>query len=470
MATASSLETTLQPSALKPTIAAATEIKGLSKQRMRVDGKKVSEDEFKKKIIALLARPMTTAEIAEALKRSSTKSLRRDWLAPMLQEGLIEQHGDHYTRKGVAEVQVARENFDDLVRKSAFNQLPIMADFVKHCATLDNGKGDLSWATKFWKVCIGKTVPSFKCRPEHWTPETTLRFTEAYRQHKKIDRLGGDWRQLIRYVHEYVLHKPVTDLEKNAWGVDGTKDNAGIYSHIKLTEQQINQLLDYFVNKGDLELAAYCSAAIEMFGRPEAMFRARQGTMQLVQRTRYCAIVAGDPQPNFDPIAVRQMRIIAAINPQLVQIKEVKDEIFAGTLKEFKTAHAPWPKYIVEKRRVALFKEYLQTRKGKETYFGADGEPYWKFNCRLAAAMRPAFYELGLIHHLTNVPEKGTTEWYYFRKPTYVFRHIGAHLWLARLGSYEALAEMGWEDVGIPKKFYAGSNVLTLEQKIAVAC
>lgn len=462
-ATQAGFESTLKPTIAKPTSSSTHDLKGVGKKRLRIGGRKKTKEEYKADIIKLLAKPMTSGQIAEALGRDSVDSLRRDYLMPLVEAGQLEKQGDYYKRAGVTEKAVDRERYDDIMKKSGFAQLDTLSSLVKHCRNLDGGS---KWVHKYWKICTGRQVPGFKCRPEHWTAETTLQFIAAYQQHKGEERLPGEIRQMLRYIHEYVLHKPVTDEEKNTWGIDGTKDNAGIYNHIKLSPQQIKQLIDFFIAKGDLECAGYGSFGIETFGRSEAIFKSAIGTMVLTPRTLHYATVAGDPEPNFDPVAVRQMRIVAAMNPSIAQIHTVNDEIFEGTLKEFKTNHAPWPKYIVDSHCVATFKEYLTTRKGKATYFGKDGENFNQFNTRMSAAFKAAYKEMGLI--LSDKPQKHTAEWYYWRRPTYVLRHIGAHVWLGRLGgSYEALSEMGWEDPGVPKKFYAGYHADTLRSKIA---
>lgn len=467
MALAEGLQTNLKAT-LTPSLSNTGDLKGLSKRRMLTSsGKKAAgKEDIEKDILKLLERPQTSGMLAAALHRSSPDTLRRMYLVPMLKKGTIEKQGDYYKRAGVAEVQVAREHFDDLVKKSAFAQLPIMASLVQHCKTLNHGEGNTAWVDRIRKVCLGKKVPTFKCRPEHWTVETTPQFIQQWRDFENKDRLPGQLRQTIRYLHEYVLKKPITDEQKKLWGLDGKKDNSGIYNNVKLSAAQMRALIDYFLAKGDLETAAFVAYSIETFGRSEAVFLARTGTMSLVHRKREYVLVAGSDKKNFDPIAVEQFRIIAALHPTLAQIKVQEDDIYDGTLKEFKTTHAPWPKKIIDKHAVKTFAEHEATRKGKATYFGRDGEKFREFNVRMSITLRAAYRELGML--VSPEPQYGTPEFYFNMRPTYVFRHIGAHLWLGRLGgSYEALSEMGWEDPGIPKKYYAGYNAHLLDERIA---
>ncbi|MEM3160178.1 MAG: hypothetical protein QXJ74_05290 [Nitrososphaera sp.] len=464
---ATELSPTLKPTIAKPTLTTTDDFKGMSKARLRVNGAAVgSKDGVEKAIIKALERPMTTGQIAAALQRRSPTTLRRDYLEPMVKRGLLEQDGDYYKRPGVTEVAVARERYDDLVKRKSFAQHASLEGLVKHGRTLKHGKGDMQWVSKAWRMCVGRMVPTFKCRPEHWTKETTLQFLEAYSDYTGVDRYPQQVRQLLRYWHEYVLKQPITDEQKTSWGLDGKKDNAGVYNNIKLSAQQIKALADYYLAKGDLEAAAFVEFSIETFGRSEAIFKAAIGTMQLVQRKREYVTVAGSSKKNFDPTAVEQFRIIAALHPQLASVHVQEDEIYDGTLREFKTKHAPWPKKIIDKHAVAIFKEYEATRRGKATYFGQDGENFGDFNSRMSALMRSAYRDLAILTKPEAEPH--TTEWYFQHRPTYVFRHIGAHVWLARLGgSYEALSEMGWEDPGIPKKFYAGYNAHLLDERIA---
>lgn len=418
---------------------------------MRVNGKQVaSKDDVEKAIIKLLEHPMTRAQLATALKRNPS-TLWRDYLNPMVAKGVIEKQGDYYKRKGAVERVVEKEHFDDIIKKSGFAQLPLLADYVSHMRSLRAG---IPFIAKAYKMCTGKIVPTFKCRPEHWTRETTTQFLQAYREHRKTDRIDGNLRQMIRYWHDYVLHDPITDAEKSLWGVDGKKDNAGAHAYVKLTDSQIHALADYYLNKGDLETAAWVCFEIETFARPKMAFKAPMGAFKPVERTIKLAHVDGFDEPIYDASFIQMLQVLNMVLPAgRVRVETVHDEIFEGQIYEAKTDHT-WPKFIVDPKAVKVVREWLQTRKDKATIFGS-GETFEQFMDRLSPILKQGYDEVN------------ATDRYFTQRPLYALRHIGAHLWLRRTAyNYAAVAEMGWEDITTLKKYYGGFDRAQLDKQL----
>ena len=415
-----------------------------------------SVDRVRQQILALLKKePLTNGQLAKLLNRDRS-TLWRDYINPMFKEDLIQKNGDHYALKGAAHVVIERAKFDDIVQRNAFLQLPVNDDFVAAMRKVVHGSSHLT----YWhRICTGVVVPGFRCRPEHWTPETTTQFTRAFIEHKKKDRIGGYTRQALRYVHEYVIHKPLTDGEKTTLGLDGKKDNMGAYSHVRMTEQQISELAKFYLDQGDLHMAGYVAAAIETFGRPAALFDAETARFQLTERTITKATIEGWQEPIYDS---KFMPILQALSltDKRIKIESFKASAIEGQLYENKTDDI-WPKRILGAQAVKIMTEVLQERRGKKTLFNWNnlkmrGRNAWEV--WMPEQLRKGYRELGLTHQ------------YFEKKPMYALRHVGAQMWLNRTGyDYAGVAEMGWTDIATLHRFYGGYSMEFFNQKVAVA-
>ncbi len=424
-------------------------IKGLEKARLRAAGVTFNKpEELRAHIYKLILNsPKTPGQIKEAIGGSDERV--RLYCKALAEEGKIEKEGAYWKVKGAAQPLVQKERFDDIVKKSAFAQLPIMQGFVTHMRELKRGQWHLA---RVHGICTGRYVKTFKCRPEHWTPETTPLFVQAWKDYKGKDRLDMATRQALRYLHEYVLLKPVTDQQKAAWGIDGKKDVIGKHSHVRMTEMQIRRLADYYLNKGDLQTAAYVSGGIECFGRPEAMYRAETNKFTQTEITITKALIEGWPEPIYDNKFIPLLQALS-VKDKTIKIERVRTDVYEGQLYEGKTEDL-WPKRILGKQAVKIFAEWQHERRNNPRLFG-DSESYVKWTHRMTPLLKEGYTEVGL------------TQEYFYKKPLYALRHTGAQMWLARTGyDYAGVAEMGWRDIATLHRWYGGYSFEFFMQKV----
>lgn len=422
-----------------PKAKAPAKIKGLEKARLRAAGMTFENpDKLKEYIYKLiLTTPKKPGQIRDAIGGSDERV--RLYCKELAEEGKIEKEGLYWKAKGTVQTIIHKQHFDDIVKKNAFAQLPVLADLVAHMRELKRGDQFLA---SIHSICIGRRVKTFKCRPEDWTADTTQHFVKAYKEYKGKDRVDSDTRQALRYIHEYILKKPVTDQQKNSWGIDGKKDAIGKYAHVRMTDMQIRHLVDYFESKGDLQMAAYVATAIECFGRPEAMFLAETNKFNQTEISVTKALIDGWPEPIYDSKFLPLLQVLATQN-KTIHIEKVRAPVVEGQLYEDKTEDM-WPKRILGSHAVKIFGEWLRERRNNPRLFG-NGEPYWKWSNRISLLLRDGYREVGL------------TNAYFFKKPMYSLRHVGAQMWLARTGyDYAGVAEMGWRDIATLHRWYGG--------------
>ncbi len=428
----------------RPALEIRDDLRGIKRQRRY-------PLEAKQSIFELIdRRPLRPKDLQRLTGYSSVHVWR--YCKVLEKAGKIEKQGLYWKKRGAPEDLIARQRIEDLVDDSYFLQLPILEDFIRHCRGFSGGLGFLS---KFRSICTGKVVPGFKCHPNNWTAETTKQFILAYQDLKNETRLSYNLRQLLRYVHEYVLHKSISEADKERLGLDGACDRTGLYNHVHLTEPQIASLGKFYLDKGDLEAAAYVRGGIEVFGRPKAWYLAEIAKFEPVEKQVALAHVDGFDQPITDPKMHMLLRLLSATSPNLkVSFEYFKQTQIHGRLFEGKTA-VTWPKRIRDPEAVKIVLEYMKQHNMKPYFFRTEGESWSKFRDRMTKTLREGYRDIEIKDE------------YFYRKPLYTLRHCGAHLWLRRTGyNYGLVAAMGWENVQILKKWYGGFDESELDRQV----
>lgn len=421
---------------------AADDLKGIKKKRY--DPQKAKEA-----ILLLIAKqPLLPKDLAAKTGYSSVHVWR--YCKALEEEGKIEKSGDYWKKKGTPEDLIARQRIEDLVDKSKFLQLPVLEDFVRHVKGMKSGQRYLA---EFRKICTGQAIAGFKVHPESWTAETTEAFIKAYQDAKQNNRLPYGLRQLLRYVHEYVLHTAITQSQKDR-GLDGAFDVYGKHSHIQIPDSQIAEIGQFFLDKGDLESAAYFRGGVETFGRPNAWYVGKISDFHPVEKQITLAHVEGIDKPVTDPQMQMLLRLIGSSSSVKARFEQKKLTHIHGRLFEAKT-NVTWAKRIRDSEAVRIVLEYMASRKKQPHFFQTEGESWKEFMTRMGGNLRSAYKEFGL------------TEDYFVKKPLYTLRHFGAHLWLRRTGyNYGIVAAMGWENTQILQKWYGGFDEGQLDKHI----
>jgi hypothetical protein len=425
-------------------------IKGISKKRLRVRGKKVkSTAEVKQWIYEIIAAAPKTPKQLQTETGFSAMHVWR-YTKQLLEEGRIEKDGHTFKKKGLSDLQLRLHRITEL-NKESFSQIAIIQPLIENMKRPDLISGDAqSNYTQFRSICLGRTVPSFKCHPEDWhAHDTTTAFRDEYFKYKNTNRLPAHIRRTLRAFYQLCLKYPLTKMEALQLAIDGSIDGAGKYADCKFSSGgQFEDLISYFLKENKLELAAYVSFATETFGRPERVFQARiqdfSLTKEKIERTK----ATWDADWIYDSRLVADRRMQLELYPALrekIVIETVELEIIEGKLYESKT-NVTWPKEIRNPLAVSTVKKWVADRMGssnEKRIFGNDGGSFYQFGKRVNVALKEGYRAIGLTHQ------------YFYIRPSYALRHCGAHLWLVRTGyNYDAVASMGWEEINTLRKFY----------------
>lgn len=434
-------------------------LKGIKKKRLRVRGKKVSStDDVKNWIYDIIAAAPKTPKQIQAETNFSSMHVWR-YCQQLLKEERIEKDGHIYKKRGLGDYQVKLERINQLT-KQGFSQIPTMQPMIANMKRPDLKSDGASGAyAQFRSICLGKTVPLFRCHPEDWHVHDTLAvFREEYFKYKNTDRLPYHIRYTLRTFYQLCLKYPLSEMEALQLGIDGSKDETGKYADCKFIDNQFEDLMNYFLNKNDLEMAAYVAVATETFGRPNRVFLARTSDFHIVREKMARTKASWDSDWIYDDRLVADRRMQVELNPVLkdrIVIETMDLEIYEGRLYESKT-NMTWPKEIRNPLAVSIIKKWLESR--KDRMFGNDGETFSKFLKRIVAKLREGYHAIGLTHP------------YFCKRPAYALRHCGAHLWLVRTGyNYDAVASMGWEDINTLRLYYGKYDPIRRKQAYKTA-
>ncbi|NOJ27420.1 MAG: hypothetical protein DA330_05355 [Nitrososphaera sp.] len=420
------------------------ELKGIKKKRLRVRGKKVDSTEDVKNWIyeIIVVAPKTPKQIQTETNFSAMHVWR--YCQQLLKEGRIEKDGHIYKKKGLGDYQVRLERINQLT-KQGFSQIPIIQPLIANIKRPDLKSGSAkSNYTQLRSICLGRAIPTFKCHPEDWhAHETTIAFRDEYFKYKNTDRLPAHIRKSLRTFYQLCLKYPLSEMEALQLGIDGSKDEVGKYADCKFHGNEFEDLMNYYLNKNDLEMAAYVAFATETFGRPGRVFMAKASDFHIVKEKLTRTKATWDSDWSYDERLVAdrrmQMELYSALKEKIA-IETFEIEVFEGKLYESKT-NVTWPKEIRNPLAVSTVKKWLATR--KDRIFGKDDETFAQFSSRIIAALKEGYNAVGLTHP------------YFYKRAMYALRHCGAHLWLVRTGyNYDAVASMGWEDINTLRLFY----------------
>lgn len=419
-------------------------LSGIKKKRLRVRGKRVESTEQVKQWIyeIIAASPKTPKQLQQETGFSAMHVWR--YANQLLKEGKIEKDGHIYKKKGLGNYQVRLEKVNQLT-KEGFANISIIRPFIENMKRPDLISGYAAQAYAMFRgICLGKIVPTFKCHPEDWhARDTTIAFRDEYFRYKNVSRLPLHVRRSLRIFYQLCLKYPLTEMEALQLGIDGSKDEAGKYADCKFSGGEFEDLMKHYLEKNDLELAAYVAFATETFGRPERVFQAGKHDFHLVRERVTRTKASWDADWSYDERLIADRRMQLELFPTLKEklvIESFELEIFEGKLHESKT-NVTWPKEIRNPLAVSTAKRWFADRSDK--IFGSKGESFGKFADRINIALKEGYRAIGLAHP------------YFYKRPSYALRHCGAHLWLVRTGyNYDAVASMGWEDINTLRLYY----------------
>jgi hypothetical protein len=322
-------------------------LKGIKRKRLRVRGKKVeSTEQIKEWVYEIIAAsPKTPKQLQQETGFSAMHVWR--YCQQLLKEDRIEKDGHLYKKKCLGDYQVRLERVNQLT-KQGFSQITIMQPMIANMKRPDiKSNGARGAYTQIRSICLGRTVPSFKCHPEDWhAHDTTIAFRDEYFRHRNTDRLPLHIRTALRAFYQLCLKYPLSELEALQLGIDGSKDETGKYADCKFHGNEFEDLMNYFLERNDLEMAAYVAFATETFGRPNRVFLAKTSDFRLVKERLVRTKATWDSDWSYDERLITDRRMQMELYPALkdrITIETLEIEVFEGKLYESKT-NVTWPK------------------------------------------------------------------------------------------------------------------------------
>jgi len=275
----------------------------------------------------------------------------------------------------------------------------------------------MNHVAKMIKAFQGKLVPNWKCHPDRFDLDKAKEFVSAYLDHYKVKKLPHDLRLGVR---SFLGSKSIAIPRGmgSQFGLGGEKVGYGNYGHIKLTDQQIDQIQE--ILKDDLETRLFFNWGIESCARSETIAKTE----------------------------------ISKIEPQ-------ENGLVIARVYESKT-DKPWTKYLLTSKYPHASKTweeiqaYVKAHPERRYLFLDNESDYRHLEARMSKKLKEVYQALGL------------TDPYFYDKPIHSLRHIGAHLWLRRTNwDYVLVARIGgWESVQTLIDCYGEMTADVVLQKI----
>jgi hypothetical protein len=177
-------------------------------------------------------------------------------------------------------------------------------------------------------------------------------------------------------------------------------DEVGKHAECKFYGNEFENLIEHFVKKDDLEMAAYVAFATETFGRPERVWQARIRDFRLINERKTRTKASWDSDWSYDEKLIADRRMLVELTPPLkekILVENIELEIFEGKLHESKT-NVTWGKEIRNPIAVSTVKSWLTTRPGKDRIFGNEDESFNLFSRRINKTLKDAYRAIGLAH------------------------------------------------------------------------
>jgi len=268
----------------------------------------------------------------------------------------------------------------------------------------------------FKKICQGVILQGFKCHPDKFDLEKMQQFVSAYLEEKKVKKLPRQFRMAMR---SFLASRGMA-IPRGAgsqYGVSGEKDSYGEYGHIKLSDDQIDQMRDYLSD--NLEALFFFDYGIETCARAQTIVNTE---ISKIEKTN-----------------------------GLIQIRVLESK----TQKQW-TKYLLTTKYSHAKDTAQELEAYTKAHPQRRLLFLDEGQTYREFEQKICKKLKEAYEAIGV------------TDPYFYKKPIHSLRHIGAHLWLRRTKyDYVLVAKIGgWEDVQTLIDCYGEMTADVVLQKI----
>lgn len=375
------------------------------------------QDKADKQVLQLVKSGVTSPEeISRAFGYSD-----RTWgwraLKRLVGKGLLSKNSSTGRIQKTEQIKNAEESID--VSRDSFMQIPSVALWVEDLRTRKDGKPIKTWRSRVWAlqvVCetLKISPDSIVCEmvnPESTTSELmTKKQTVEYWLRKFAlkfaEKSSANIRGHVTAVVDFGASQKGLAIMRNVSGILSRKKvGYGNYAHVKLTEEQINEIPNICEREGDLVLRDVFELGIATGTREKALLTAKVSDFEI----------------NEDHIVVR--------------VHESKTEGH-GT--------SNWEKTIIDPKTIMHLKTRIQERKalGKELLF---------FDSSFDAFEREMRTKIKLLYR-----KVGVTEPYFFAHSIHALRHAAAQHWLLITNyEYKFVADLlGWKTTEVLEQSY----------------
>jgi predicted transcriptional regulator len=368
------------------------------KSRLRVAGKKVdSRDDVLSSILEIVRREpgLSTAELGQRIgKHKSTVSR-------YLQE--LEDSGKLVRSETgrMLDPNPSAEAYKQLETDEFVNSYAKVKEWVERVSATAKPSTVQGYVQKLKAFC-----DTLKITPNHLLVDraTVERYFTSFKATKGGTSFYGDKIAVRSFCATHGVVFP-----RGQGGVlAGEKENFGLYADVKLSDRQIERLLDFLEMQCGKHEALFAGLFIETFPRANA------GLGIKAEQIEWNSL-GGYPYATL-------------------------------SVYESKTQR-PFRKLIIHPRVLQLLKDHVsQHPTGYLFRHGDSAVNYY------SGVMRSAYAAIGLD---VQTEKFGSMINYWRFKPLHALRHCGAHVWLRRTGyNYGIVSTMGWDDISTLKKCY----------------
>lgn len=312
-----------------------------------------------------------------------------------------------------AGIQLPETTFDaethPFLDEKEFRQIPSVKTLERECRTSD--LEFKNYLNPLLKVCRTVSGHPDKLLTDFQTSEEIfLEFLQVWEKENR-DQTPERYRKAVRKF----MDVNGIQMKTRAKILKGGSDSTGGYSDIKLSNNELNQVLLEMEKHGGIIYKVLLGINHEMFPRPESLWK-------------------------WKP----------RIESRYIDVDGKSYEYGACEVYEQKQ-DKKYKKMILDPDILGLVKE-LPNRPIID-------EPFGKWQTKYCKLLRNAFYEIGKIDRST-VYKKGDEGYYWENRPIYSIRHSSAVQWMRRTAFNAALvSNMGWEDPKTLSQFYASTTV-----------
>jgi len=305
-----------------------------------------------------------------------------------------------------------------------YYQNPIIQNWINTIRRMDSPSA-MSKVRDFQRIIEGKIVPTFKSTPERFDLEEAKRFVDEYLKYYDTNKVPRHLRMAIRHFLQYAKGISLPRGLGDAYGISGKKDSYGRHAHVKLSDQQIEELLKLVWSDPEAVKSGIALATeIALFTGSR-----REGIISLLRGS----VIEEEIELDGEKTKCYMLRVFEA--------KTRKGDQHPFYKRDGKWWTKPISKQLAEKIREWELKNPLKKKLGLFADNLTEGRT---FGNKMAKKLKEIYKKLGI------------TEEYFYKHPVHALRHVSAHYWLRKTHwNYELVCRIcGWDTPQILRDCY----------------